>query len=205
MTALSRSPDPIEQQQPQLPLLFSSKRFEDSRGWFSETYNDRVLRVHSIGCRFVQDNQSMSQKRGTIRGLHFQTPPMAQAKLVRVLRGAILDIAVDLRRSSPTFGQSVSAELSGENGHQLYVPIGFAHGFCTLEDRTEVLYKVSEYYSPAHEGGIRWDDPQLAVSWPIDAASIMVSAKDAKLPLLRQWTSPFPYSGAPLQPLTLVS
>lgn len=188
----------------QLPVLFASKRFGDARGWFCETYSERSLARHGIHDRFVQDNQSLSAQTGTIRGLHYQLPPAAQAKLVRVVRGRIFDVAVDIRRASPTYGQFVSAELSADNGHQLYVPVGFAHGFCTLEDNTEVLYKVSDFYSPKHEAGIRWDDPLINIPWPVAGGSAVVSAKDVELPSLSQCRNTFIYAGAPLQPLTLM-
>src|SRR5215471_3816324 len=131
-----------------LPRIIVPKRHVDDRGWFSETYHEQRLRALGITCRFVQDNQSSSKRAGTLRGLHFQRPPMAQAKLVSVLRGRILDVAVDIRRDSPTYGTCVSAELSADNGHQLYIPVGYAHGFCTLEDDVDVMYKVSSHYAP---------------------------------------------------------
>jgi dTDP-4-dehydrorhamnose 3,5-epimerase len=186
-----------------IPVLFASKRHADQRGWFSESFNEKNVAAHGIASHFVQDNQSMSLRKGTIRGLHFQAPPMAQAKLVRVLRGSILDVAVDVRRGSPTYGQFVVAELSAHNGHQLFVPVGFAHGFCTLEDSTEVFYKVTEFYSPQHDGGLRWDDPSIEVPWPVRAADAVVSDKDAELPQLQDWQGVFVYSGTPLAPLTL--
>ena len=158
------------------------KAFADSRGYFSETYNRQRFADHGITLDFVQDNQSLSVEAGTIRGLHFQSPPMAQDKLVRVLRGRIVDVAVDLRRSSPTYGQWVAEELSAENRKQLLVPIGFAHGFCTLEPNTEVLYKVTNYYSGSHDLGVAWDDPQLAVKWPVSASQAVLSDKDRALP-----------------------
>lgn len=188
-----------------VPLLFAPKRFSDPRGWFSETYNERALQQHGITCGFVQDNQSHSLSAGTIRGLHYQCPPFGQAKVVRVLRGRIFDVAVDIRIGSPTYGKFVAAELSADNGHQLYVPVGFAHGFCTLEDHTEVLYKVSAPYSPAHEGGIRWDDANVAVDWPTARQAVLVSDKDAALPSLQQMTSPFTYAGGIMQPLALAA
>lgn len=186
-----------------IPVLLATRRHADSRGWFTESYNARTLATHGIACRFVQDNQSMSTRKGTIRGLHFQMPPMAQAKLVRVIRGSVLDVAVDIRRGSPTYGKFVSAQLSADNGHQLYVPAGFAHGFCTLEDSTEVSYKVSEFYSPQHDAGLRWDDPQIAIPWPVEHRDAVVSGKDAEQPRLDEWQSVFSYTGVPLGPLTL--
>ena len=133
-----------------LPRIIVPKRHVDDRGWFSETFHEQRLHDIGITCRFVQDNQSSSKRAGTLRGLHFQLPPAAQAKLVSVLRGRILDVAVDIRRGSPTFGKHVSTELSAESGRQLYIPVGFAHGFLTLEDDVVVMYKVSDYYAPAH-------------------------------------------------------
>jgi dTDP-4-dehydrorhamnose 3,5-epimerase len=187
----------------QIPVLLSTRRHEDTRGWFVESYNALALARHGITCEFVQDNQSLSRRRGTIRGLHFQLPPKAQAKLVRVVRGSILDVAIDIRRGSPTYGRSVAAELSADNGWQLYVPVGFAHGFCTLEDDTEVAYKVSEFYSPQDDAGLRWDDPDISIAWPVAASDVVVSDKDAALPLLRQFTSNFSYDGEALAPLMI--
>lgn len=159
-------------------------RFGDERGYFSETYNRQVFAASGIGDEFVQDNHSLSGPVGTVRGLHYQLPPFAQGKLVRVVRGAIHDVAVDLRRDSPSFGAHVAATLSAANGHQLYVPEGFAHGFCTLEPDTEVVYKVTAYYSREHDRGIRWDDPALGIAWPVQAAAAVLSAKDRTLPRL---------------------
>lgn len=184
-----------------IPRLIVPRRFHDPRGWLSETYSERAFTAFGLTCRFVQDNQSYSARRGTIRGLHLQVPPRAQAKLVRVVRGRILDLAVDVRRGSPTYGQFVSAELSADNGHQLFVPAGFAHGFCTLDDDVEVVYKVSDFYAPDCERGLRWDDPAIGIPWPVAAAGASVSDKDAMLPLLADWTSPFEYDGVPLGPL----
>ncbi|MBB1092286.1 dTDP-4-dehydrorhamnose 3,5-epimerase [Rhodopseudomonas palustris] len=161
------------------------KSFADTRGAFCETYNHKRFVEHGISFEFVQDNQSVSAEAGTIRGLHFQSPPAAQDKLVRVLRGRILDVAVDLRRSSPTFGKWVAKELSAENGKQLLVPVGFAHGFCTLEPDTHVLYKVTSYYSPAHDLGVAWDDPDLAIDWPIRSDEAVLSDKDLRQPSFR--------------------
>ena len=161
------------------------KAFGDARGTFSETYNAARYAEHGITLNFVQDNQSWSAPAGTVRGLHFQSPPKAQAKLVRVIHGRIFDVVVDLRRRSPTYGRWVSEELSAHNRKQLLVPIGFAHGFCTLEADTEVFYKVTEYYSPADELGIAWDDPDLAISWPIAKHQAIISDKDARQPPFR--------------------
>ena len=163
--------------------LITPRRFEDGRGFFSETYSERDLKEEAgITDTFVQDNFSLSARAGTIRGLHFQRAPHAQTKLVRVNRGRIFDVAVDLRRSSPTYGKHVVVELSRDNWAQLYVPIGFAHGFCTLEADTEVVYKTSSPYAPETEGGILWSDPTLAIAWPIDPRNVTVSDKDALLP-----------------------
>lgn len=186
-----------------LPRIIVPKRHGDNRGWFSETFHEKRLREVGITCRFVQDNQSSSKRAGTLRGLHFQVPPAAQAKLVSVLRGRVLDVAVDVRRGSPTFGKHVSTELSAESGHQIYIPVGFAHGFLTLEDDVVVMYKVSDYYAAAHDGGIRWNDPDIAFPWPIKDADVITSDKDRRLPLLAEFASPFVYDGHPLAPLTV--
>jgi dTDP-4-dehydrorhamnose 3,5-epimerase len=154
-----------------------------------------------IGCGFVQDNQSSSRRAGTLRGLHFQRPPAAQAKLVGVLRGRVLDVAVDIRRGSPTYGQHVSTELTAASGQQVYIPAGFAHGFLTLEEDVLVMYKVSDHYAPAYDGGIRWNDPDIAFSWPF--ADVITSDKDGRLPYLKDFDSPFAYDGHPLAPMTV--
>jgi dTDP-4-dehydrorhamnose 3,5-epimerase len=164
--------------------IITPKKFGDRRGFFSETYNRRAAAEAGIRLEFVQDNHSLSADVGTIRGLHFQSAPFAQDKLVRAPRGRILDVAVDLRRSSPTFGRHVAVELSAENWRQLLVPIGFAHGFCTLEPDTEVFYKVTNYYSPAHDHGLAFDDPALGIAWPVDATKAILSDKDRRLPRL---------------------
>ncbi|MBI0435228.1 dTDP-4-dehydrorhamnose 3,5-epimerase [Roseomonas sp. KE0001] len=167
------------------PVLVSGRRFGDHRGAFAETYTLRDFEAIGIADAFVQDNFSWSAGVGTLRGLHFQTPPHAQAKLVRVLRGRILDVAVDLRAGSPTYGQHVAAELSAENGLQLYVPVGFAHGFCTLEPDTEVAYKVTDTYAPDCDKGLLWNDPALAIEWPVGPDAAILSEKDQRQPLLR--------------------
>jgi dTDP-4-dehydrorhamnose 3,5-epimerase len=155
------------------------KAFGDARGSFCETYNAAQFAKNGIKLAFVQDNQSWSARAGTVRGLHFQSPPKAQDKLVRVVRGSILDVAVDLRRASRTYGKWVAEELSAQNRKQLLVPIGFAHGFCTLAPDTEVIYKVTEFYSPADDLGIAWDDPDLAINWPVTKDEVTLSDKDA--------------------------
>jgi dTDP-4-dehydrorhamnose 3,5-epimerase len=188
---------------PFLPLTIVTKRHVDKRGWLSETFQDKRLRDLGIVCAFVEENQSRSSRRGTLRGFHFQAPPAAQAKLIGVLHGRILDVTVDIRRGSSTFGKYVSAELSSDNGKQLYVPAGFAHGFVTLEDEVSVLYKVSDYYAPSHEGGIRWNDPDIAFPWPFKETDIIRSERDDRLPLLKNLESPFPYEGHPLTELSV--
>lgn len=175
-------------------LLVEPDRFGDERGFFSETYNRRQWRAAGIEADFVMDAHSGSAVRGTVRGLHFQAPPHAQAKLVRVARGAILDVAVDLRRASPTFGRYVAVELSAENWRQLYFPEGFAHGFCALSDTVEVLYKLSADYAPEAEAGLAWDDPALGIPWPVGREDAVLSAKDARLPRLADAAIPdFPW------------
>jgi dTDP-4-dehydrorhamnose 3,5-epimerase len=167
-------------------VILTPKKFGDQRGFFSETYNKKTLAKAGINLDFVQDNHSLSAETGVVRGLHFQSPPFAQDKLVRVVKGSILDVAVDLRKSSPTFKQHVAVELSDKNWQQLLVPIGFAHGFVTLEPDTEVIYKVTNYYSPANDLGIRWNDPTLGIDWPVAADRAILSTKDAALPFFDQ-------------------
>lgn len=166
------------------PLLIVPVRHGDARGYFSEVFRADAFRAHAGPIDLVQENQSLSARIGTVRGLHFQTPPAAQGKLVRCIAGAIWDVAVDIRHDSPHFGQWVAAELSADNGHQLWVPAGFAHGFCTLAADTLVAYKVSSYYSPANDKGLAWDDPALAIGWPDCVAPETLSAKDRVQPRL---------------------
>ena len=166
------------------PLLVAARRFGDARGYFSETYSRRDFAALGIAEELVQDNQSRSAAIGTLRGLHFQIPPRAQAKLVRVLRGRILDVAVDLRPGSPTYGRHVAAELTPENGLMLYVPVGFAHGFVTREPETEVTYKVSDTYAPECDRGLAWDDPQLGIAWGVAPGQAVLSDKDRRWPNL---------------------
>ncbi|MBL0372587.1 dTDP-4-dehydrorhamnose 3,5-epimerase [Rhizobium sp. KVB221] len=168
------------------PVLVTPKRIGDSRGWFSETFRADAFADNVGPHTFVQHNQSMSAAKGTVRGLHFQLAPMGQGKLVRCLRGAILDVAVDIRRSSPTFGRHVTAELTPDNSRQLWVPEGFAHGFVTLTEDTEIFYLVTNYYSPAHDRGLAWNDPALAIEWGLDEASAQLSDKDRKWPVLAE-------------------
>lgn len=165
-------------------LLITPKRHGDARGWFSETWSLRAFEAAGLDVGFVQDNQAFSARKGTIRGLHFQAAPHAQAKLVRVLRGAIFDVAVDVRPGSPTYGRWAGATLTAEVGEQLFVPRGFAHGYCTLTDDTELFYKVDGLYAPQTEGGVLWNDPDLAIAWPLDGEP-MLSDKDKVLPRLK--------------------
>jgi dTDP-4-dehydrorhamnose 3,5-epimerase len=151
----------------------------DERGFFCETYKQSELEAADIRTTFVQDNQSLSRSRGVVRGLHLQTNPRAQGKLIRVIRGAIFDVAVDIRHGSPTFGRHVAAELSATDGTQIWVPIGFAHGFCTLAPDTEIIYKVTDYYAPECDRSIQWNDPALAIAWPVTREHAILSAKDA--------------------------
>ncbi len=181
--------------------LFKPRRHADDRGWFSETYNQRSLAAVGVTGAFVQDNHAYSRQRFVLRGLHFQAPPAAQTKLVRCVAGAIWDVAVDIRRGSPTYGQHVAAELTAQNGWQLLVPRGYAHGYVTLRPDTEVQYKVDAYYAPETEGGVVWDDPDLALPWPLEGETPMVAAKDAALPKFAGFESPFEYDGEPMTPL----
>ena len=167
-------------------VLITPSIYRDDRGFFSEVWNARALGEAGLKLDFVQDNHAYSQPVGTVRGLHFQVPPMAQDKLVRCPRGAILDVAVDIRRSSPTFGKYVSAVLSDENWQQLLVPKGFAHGYITLKPDSEVLYKVTEYYSPAHDKGIAWNDPDIGIDWGEPAHNAVLSNKDKMQPRLEE-------------------
>lgn len=174
-------------------LIIEPKLFSDERGYFFEAFNSRRFEeLTGIRTAFVQDNESRSA-RGVVRGLHFQLPPHAQSKLVRVVRGRIIDVAVDIRRGSPTFGRYVAVELSDENHRQLFIPRGFAHGFSVLEGDAIVEYKCDNYYAPEAEGAIRWDDPELAIDWRIDG-EVIVSAKDQNNKLLRECSTLFDYN-----------
>jgi len=177
---------------PEVKLL-SPKKHGDQRGFFSETYHRQALLDAGIDIDFVQDNHAYSAQPGTLRGLHFQTPPFAQHKLVRVVRGAIFDVAVDLRRNSPTYGQHVSAVISAEAWNQILVPVGFAHGLLTLEPDTEVLYKVSAHYAPEHDKGLLWDDPALGIAWPLEGMDPLLSEKDRAQPRLADLPAYFHY------------
>lgn len=172
-------------------ILLRTPRHGDDRGWFSETWSRRRFAAVGIDCDFVQDNHSRSEPAGVIRGLHFQRPPYAQAKLVRCVRGAILDVVVDLRADSLTFGRHQAVELSAESGDQLFVPPCFAHGFVTLQRGTEVIYKVSAPYAPAHESGLAWDDPDLNIDWPVASLDAVMTERDRAWPRLRELDTPF--------------
>lgn len=161
------------------------RKFGDARGFFSEVWNARTYRELGIEAEFVQDNHAYNAESGVVRGLHYQLEPKAQGKLVRVTRGAVLDVAVDIRVGSPTFGQHVAVELSAENWRQLWLPPGFAHGYCTLMPDTELLYKVTDFYSPEHDCGIFWNDPALGIKWPVSPEKAILSEKDKTLPLLK--------------------
>ena len=166
-------------------LLITPKRHGDARGWFSETWSRATLAAAGIDHDFVQDNQAFSAARGTVRGLHFQRAPYAQAKLIRVLRGAIYDVAVDIRPGSASFGQWGGATLTAEGGEQLLVPRGYAHGYCTTVPDTELAYKVDNSYAPQAEGGLLWCDPALGIDWPIRPDEAVINARDAALPTLK--------------------
>ncbi|WP_339950775.1 dTDP-4-dehydrorhamnose 3,5-epimerase [uncultured Albimonas sp.] len=171
--------------------ILKPRKFGDHRGFFSETYNKQALAEAGIDLDFVQDNHSLSGEVGTLRGLHFQTPPFGQDKLVRVVRGAILDVAVDLRKGSPTYGKHVAAEVSAEAWNQILVPVGFAHGFITLTPDVEVIYKVTNYYAPAHDKGLLWSDPALGIDWPLPQGGPILSDKDKVQPKLAEIDAPF--------------
>ena len=176
--------------------LVTPQRHGDHRGFFSEVYRRDRLAAAGIDVLFVQDNHSFSAERGTVRGLHLQAPPFAQDKLVRVTRGAAFDVAVDVRRGSPTYGRHVSAVLSADAWNQLFVPAGFAHGIMTLAADTEILYKVSARYAPEHDQGLLWNDPALGIPWPIPAAEAVLSERDRRHPVLADFTAPFVHPAA---------
>ncbi|MFG6495389.1 dTDP-4-dehydrorhamnose 3,5-epimerase [Fictibacillus sp. UD] len=165
-------------------ILIEPKVFGDHRGFFMESYNEETYKKHGIDMNFIQDNHSLSQQSGTLRGMHYQLAPKAQTKLIRVTRGAIYDVIIDMRKSSPTYGQWQGFILSAENKRQLLVPKGFAHGFCTITEDTEVQYKVDELYSPEHDRGIAWDDPALSIDWPVN--NPILSDKDKQHPTLAE-------------------
>jgi dTDP-4-dehydrorhamnose 3,5-epimerase len=167
------------------PVLILPKKLGDSRGYFMEAFKDAWFRENVSDIGFVQDNQSLSAQAGTVRGLHYQEAPMGQGKLVRCLKGAIFDVAVDVRPGSATFGKWIGETLTAEGAEQLWVPEGFLHGFCTIRPDTEVFYKVTNPYSPAHDRGIAWNDPDIGVEWPVSASDAVLSDKDKLLPPLR--------------------
>ena len=171
-------------------ILIKPTRYKDERGFFSETYSRRQYKEFGVDVDFLQDNHSVSWEPGTLRGLHFQAPPYAQGKLVRCGKGAVFDVAVDIRKGSPTFGHWDGYELTEENGHQLYVPAGFAHGFLTLKPESEIVYKCTDYYAPQAEGSIRWDDPSIDIEWPL-SENIILNQRDAVAPLLKNFETPF--------------
>jgi dTDP-4-dehydrorhamnose 3,5-epimerase len=177
-------------------MMLTPARFGDARGFFSESWNRKTLAAQGITLDFVQDNHSLSAQIGTIRGLHFQSPPHAQAKLVRCGRGCLFDVAVDIRRGSPTYGQWIGVELSDQNGRQLLIPAGFLHGFITRAPDTEIVYKCTDYYAPACDGAVRFDDPDIGIDWGLPAGvAPVLSDKDATAPLLRDLDSPFVFEG----------
>jgi dTDP-4-dehydrorhamnose 3,5-epimerase len=174
-------------------LLVTPRKHSDQRGFFSETFRADVFAGSGAEASFVQDNHVLSMQKGVLRGLHFQTPPHAQGKLIRCARGAILDVAVDIRAGSPTYGRHVALELSSGNWRQLWIPCGFAHGYLTLEDDCEVIYKVTDYYAPECDRGIAWDDPALAIAWRLPASEIILSDKDRKQPRLSDVETTFKF------------
>lgn len=171
-------------------ILIKPDRHKDERGFFSETYSRRRYKEFGIDVEFVQDNHSISWETGTLRGLHFQAPPFAQGKLVRCSKGAIFDVAVDIRKGSPRFGAWVGYELTEKNGYQLYVPVGFAHGFVTLNPESELMYKCTDYYAPKTEGSIRWNDPTIGIEWPL-AERLVLNERDAIAPFFKDFETPF--------------
>lgn len=177
-------------------ILITPRKLGDNRGYFMETFRDDRFRAVAGEYAFAQDNQSLSAQGGTIRGLHFQLEPRAQGKLVRCIRGALFDVAVDIRKGSPTYGRHVAVELTAENACQLWVPPGFAHGFCTLAPDTEISYKVTDYYSPDHDRGLRWNDPALGIDWPVSEEDAVLSGKDRVQPLLADLEASFVFVGA---------
>lgn len=174
--------------------ILTPRRFGDHRGFFSESYNRETFAAAGLDYVFVQDNHSLSAEPGTIRGLHFQAPPRAQDKLVRCGRGALFDVAVDIRKGSPTYGHWVGVELSFENGRQLLVPAGFAHGFCTLEPGAEIIYKCTDTYAPETEGAVLWNDPEIGIDWPLGDSAPILSEKDANAAPLAALDSPFTWT-----------
>ena len=173
--------------------IIEPKVHKDARGFFMESYKAPLFAEQGVRVNFVQDNHARSEQQGVLRGMHFQTPPRAQAKLVRVIKGAVYDVVVDIRNGSPSYGKWVGVTLSAENHLQLFVPHGFAHGYLTLEPGCEVLYKVDDTYAPDHDAGLRWNDPEIDIDWPLDPAQFILSEKDQKLPLFKDFVSPFAF------------
>lgn len=176
-------------------FLFTPKRWGDDRGYFVETFTQKLLEPMTGKLEWVQDNHSLSKPKYVLRGLHFQAPPFAQDKLVRVLRGSVLDVAVDIRDGSPTYGKHVKAVLTADGGEQIFVPKGFAHGFLTLETDVEIAYKVTNYYDKSSDGGVRWNDPALGIDWGVAADQVVLAPKDAAAPLLSETPGHFRYPG----------
>ncbi len=188
----------VDVQTTRLPgvLILTPKRFGDARGFFSEVYNRKAMAAHGVDLEFVQDNHSLSRDRGVVRGLHFQAPPHAQDKLVRVGAGRVYDVAVDVRRGSPTYGSWVGVELSAEAGNQIFIPKGFLHGFATLEPESELLYKCTDVYAPECDGAVRFDDADIGIEWPVEAASAILSEKDAGAQAFADFETPFVFEAA---------
>jgi len=188
----------VQVEQTEIPglLILTPRRFGDSRGFFSESWNKRQMADHGLHYDFVQDNHSLSAQLGTVRGLHFQAPPHAQAKLVRCGRGRLFDVAVDIRRGSPSYGKWFGIELSFENGRQLMIPAGFLHGFVTREPDTEIIYKCTDYYAPEADGAVRFDDPDIGIDWGLGDESAVLSDKDASAPVLKELDNPFIWEGS---------
>ena len=185
----------MEIEQTKIPgcLILTPKRHRDNRGFFSECWNNKTYAAHGIEIDFVQDNHSFNNEAGVVRGMHFQAPPHSQIKLVRCGHGLLYDVVVDVRLGSPTYGEWIGEELSFENGRQLLVPHGCLHGFMTLTPNTEIIYKCSDYYAPGMDGGVRFDDPDIGIEWPLGAITPILSDKDRDAPLLKDFTSPFTY------------
>lgn len=182
----------VEQTELEGCVIITPQKFGDERGFFLESYSKKKVESYGLTMEFVQDNHSMSAQMGTLRGLHYQAPPFAQDKLVRVARGRVIDVAVDVRKGSPSYMKSVAVELSAQNGKQLFIPKGFLHGFVTLEENTEFLYKVSDYYDAQSDGSVAWNDTELSVNWGYDG-EVILSDKDKNAPRFQDWSNPFIY------------
>ncbi len=177
------------------PLLITPRRFGDARGWFAETYQSQRFAALGLDMAFVQDNEAFTASANTLRGLHYQAPPHAQAKLVRCVTGRILDVIVDIRKGSPTFGRHQAVELSADNGTMLFVPVGYAHAYLTLSENTLVSYKVTGFYAKEAEGGVRFNDPALSVDWPVEPSALLINDRDRNWPDLSEAATPFAYDG----------